>query len=198
MAAEGQPDTMASDVEVCMKQMCVTEFLHAEKMAPTDIHWCLLKIQGKQRVDVSTVRWWVVHFSTGDRDVKDSPCYGWPCTAFTPRNEKHFDQLIHTNWQIMIGGRCAELNISFSTSEKMVATLEYCKVCAMWITWMLTQEQKEHCTQVCPDLLNQTELKLTVSWWWDVVLPLWAGLKMAVHRVVMWILHQRKSSGYNS
>jgi hypothetical protein len=31
MAAEGQSDKMASDMEVRMKQRCVTEFLHAEK-----------------------------------------------------------------------------------------------------------------------------------------------------------------------
>ena len=39
MAAEGQSDKMASDMEVHMKQRCVTEFLHVEKMAPIDIHW---------------------------------------------------------------------------------------------------------------------------------------------------------------
>jgi len=38
MAAEEQSDPMASDVEVCMKKRCVTEFLHAEKLAPLDIH----------------------------------------------------------------------------------------------------------------------------------------------------------------
>ena len=38
MAAEGQSGTMVSDMEVCLKQKRVTEFLHAEKMAPTDIH----------------------------------------------------------------------------------------------------------------------------------------------------------------
>ena len=27
---------MMSDMEVCMKQKCVTEFLHVEKLAPTD------------------------------------------------------------------------------------------------------------------------------------------------------------------
>ena len=31
MAAEGQSDKMASDMEVRMKQRCVIEFLHAEK-----------------------------------------------------------------------------------------------------------------------------------------------------------------------
>ena len=38
MAAEGQSDKMASDMEVQMKQRGVAEFLHVEKMAPTDIH----------------------------------------------------------------------------------------------------------------------------------------------------------------
>ena len=37
MAAEGQSDGMVSDMEVQMKQKCVTEFLNAEKMAPTDV-----------------------------------------------------------------------------------------------------------------------------------------------------------------
>ena len=57
---------MASDMEVHMKQRCVIEFLHAEKLAPTDIHQWLLNIDGDQTVDVSTVRGWVVHFSSGD------------------------------------------------------------------------------------------------------------------------------------
>ena len=38
MAAEGQSDRMVSNMEVCMEQRCFTEFLHVEKMAPTDIH----------------------------------------------------------------------------------------------------------------------------------------------------------------
>jgi len=38
MAAEGQSDKMASDIEVCMKQRGVTEIFHAEKTASIDIH----------------------------------------------------------------------------------------------------------------------------------------------------------------
>ena len=38
MAAEGQLDKMASGTGEHMKQRCVTEFLHAEKTALTDIH----------------------------------------------------------------------------------------------------------------------------------------------------------------
>ena len=44
MAAEGQSDTMASDMEACMKERCVTEFLHMEKIAPIDIHQHLMNM----------------------------------------------------------------------------------------------------------------------------------------------------------
>jgi len=90
-AAEGQSDKMASDMEVRMKQRCVIEFLHAEKIAPNDIHRRLLNVYGDQTVDVSTVRRWVVHFSSGDSDVKDKPRSGRQCTAVTPRNEERLD-----------------------------------------------------------------------------------------------------------
>jgi len=56
MAAGRQFDRMVSDMEVQMKRRCVTEFLHAEKMPPADIHQHLLNIYGDQTVDVSTVR----------------------------------------------------------------------------------------------------------------------------------------------
>ena len=56
MAAEGQSYRMTSDIEMWMKEMCVTEFLHAEKMAPIDIHRHFLNVYGDQTVDDSTVR----------------------------------------------------------------------------------------------------------------------------------------------
>ena len=34
MAAEGQSDKVVSDMEMCMKQSCVIEAPHVEKMAP--------------------------------------------------------------------------------------------------------------------------------------------------------------------
>ena len=83
MTAEGQSDKMVSDMEVRMKQRCVIEFLHVEKIAPNDIHQCLLKVYGGKTMDVSTVRRWVARFSSGDSDVKDKPRSRRPCTAVT-------------------------------------------------------------------------------------------------------------------
>ena len=66
MAAEGQSEKMMSDTEVHMKQRCITEFLPAVKIAPNGIDRCLLNVSGDQTVDLSTVREWVVCFSSGD------------------------------------------------------------------------------------------------------------------------------------
>ena len=56
MAAEGQSDSMVSDMGVQMEKRGGIEFLPAEKTAPTDIQWCLLNVDEGQAVHVSTVR----------------------------------------------------------------------------------------------------------------------------------------------
>ena len=72
MEAEGQSDRIVSGMEVSMKQTCAIEFLHVEKIILIDIHWCLLNISEIQTVDVSTVRWWVVCFSSNNSDCFNS------------------------------------------------------------------------------------------------------------------------------
>ena len=44
-------------MEVSIKQGYVTEFLHLERKAPTDIHQHLQNVYEDQTVDVSTVKW---------------------------------------------------------------------------------------------------------------------------------------------
>ena len=68
MAEEGQSDTTVSDVEEHMKQRYATKLLHVKKMVPTGIHQCLQIICGDQTVNASTVRWWVMHFSSTGAD----------------------------------------------------------------------------------------------------------------------------------
>jgi len=57
---------MAFGLEVHMKQRCVTEFLHEEKIAPFDVHQRLQYVYRDQTMDVNTVKQGVVHFSSGD------------------------------------------------------------------------------------------------------------------------------------
>ena len=49
MAAEGQSDKLVSDTELHIGQRCGTEFLHAEKIAPSDIvNTCWMFMETKQ------------------------------------------------------------------------------------------------------------------------------------------------------
>ena len=73
MAAEGHSDKMASDVEVHMKQSCVTELFHEENMAPIDSHQYLLNVYGDQTVSVGTVKQWVLCFSSSGSDSRSPP-----------------------------------------------------------------------------------------------------------------------------
>jgi len=88
---------VASDVEVCLKQRCVTEFICVEKMTPTDIHQCLPNIDGDQTVAVSTVKQWVVHFSSGD------------CTSASPPLMQVFTSMVCR--LLFIAGKNAELMV---------------------------------------------------------------------------------------
>ena len=72
---------MVSDMEVHMKQRCGIEFLCAGKIAPTDLHWCSVNVYGALMVDVSTMRQWMVRFSSNDSDVKGKRCSRQPCRS---------------------------------------------------------------------------------------------------------------------
>jgi len=139
-------------MEVRLKQRCIIELLHAEKIASNEIHRRFLSVYGYQIVDASTVKRWVARFSRGDSDVKDKSRSGRPFTAVTPRNEKRLNQLIRANRWFTTTVLATELNIGFSALGTMVATLYYRKVCAGLVPRMLT---REHRMQVCQDILNQ-------------------------------------------
>ena len=55
-----QMETEGSLTKWQLKQRWIIEFFHVERMALTDQHF--LNIYGDQTLNVSTVRWWVVHF----------------------------------------------------------------------------------------------------------------------------------------
>ena len=102
----------------------VCNWIHpcGKKTAANDIHRGLLNVYGDQTVDFSTVRRWLVRFSSGDSDVKDRPRSGRPCAAVTPRNEERLDQQTRANWRITTRKLCTELNIGFSALETLEAT----------------------------------------------------------------------------
>ena len=60
-------------------KVCHWNFSMWKKIAPIDIHWHLLNVYGDQTLDVSTVRQRVVHFSSGDSNMKNKLCSRESC-----------------------------------------------------------------------------------------------------------------------
>jgi len=113
VAAEWHCDRPVSDTKVWVKQRCVIEFLYAEKMAPIDIHWCLLNINGDQIVDVSTVRLWVVTVTWKKGHVLDGHAQlSW--------NEEHLSQIIHANQQMVVTVERVFCSWEFALSNSVI------------------------------------------------------------------------------
>ena len=96
------------------------------KNAPIDIRKHLLNVYGDQTVDVGRLRWWVVHFSSGNKDVNSKPCSRWSFLL-----SYHGMKSVCTNWQIASRDLYMELKIGYNSLETMVALLKYHKV----FTW---------------------------------------------------------------
>ena len=126
------------DIEEHMKQRCVIEFIHVEKMALADIHQCFLNSYGNQTVDVSIVRQWVVGFSTGNI-MKDKPHSGRSHTAVSPWNEKCLDQCIPMNWQVTMVAtmwHSWELSLSNGVPVVCIGCIFHCnKQNALLLEW---------------------------------------------------------------
>lgn len=77
MAADENSDEVAPEIEVYMKQRCVTDFFHAEKLLAEHL-WR----SNNECEHIKAV--FTVVFSDGDNNVKNKPCSGQPHTAVTP------------------------------------------------------------------------------------------------------------------
>ena len=113
-------------------------------------HWYPLMLAERfrdQPVDVSTVRWWVVCFSSGGSNMKGKLCSGWPCTAVTQWNEAHHHELVDYD----------ERTVHRAEHQLQCIGNDSGTVCARWGPRVTTQEQKEYCMHISQALLNQYE-----------------------------------------
>jgi len=151
----------------------------------TDAYWMFMET--KQRTGAQWGGGWCTS-AVVTVTLKDKPCSRWSYTAVTSRDEESLDQLIHR-----IRDLCTELNTGLDVLEMVMATFEYHWVCARWVPWMFKHEQRGTERTPYASLLEPVEQiqgwrwqlpELHHYWCRDVVSPLWAGVKMAVHGVV--------------
>jgi len=113
MAPEGKSYKMVSDMKVCTKQKCVTEFLREEQIALTDIHWCLLNIDGDLRGLFQS--WWY-HDSTVSRPGAQTQ---GKCGAAGVRQEEGYEDDRRTGTALLWGGT-EEAGLVFSGEGKVL------------------------------------------------------------------------------
>jgi transposase len=147
---------MADVVDVRSRQRVVIEFLTAEGSSPIKIHRRLRSVFGEDTIDVSSVRSWVRHFKSGEYDNGDRPRSGRPATAATMENKDKFDALIRDDHLITTSELCAAIGIGKPAVMAIIRKLGYRKVCAKWVTKMLTVEHKTTRRYVQSCLLGYT------------------------------------------
>ena len=146
-------------MDVRQKQICVIEFLKAEKLQPIDIYKRLVNVYGGKTIDISTVRKWVCRFQSGDRDMMEKPCSDRPSTATNQENEARLNKFIQSNWRITVNQMSTELGVSVGAVIKLIPSLVYSRRCARWIPRVLTPEQKDYRVPVSLELLKRYEAK---------------------------------------
>ena len=142
MASEQQADRMASNMEVHLKLRCVTEFLHEEKIAPFDIHQCLLNICEDQTVDMSTVRseWFVSVVAMAVWKTSHGP----DGHAQLSHHEMKSFLISKSIWMhgLQPGNWAWSWIYQLQSVENGGIMLDYHKICTSRVPQMLTQEQK--------------------------------------------------------
>jgi len=142
-------------------------------------------------VDVSIVRWWVVHFSSGDSDMKNKARSIWSRVAVTLWNEEHCNQLIHVNQWITTKELWTNLNIGISGNDGKW----------WWKCWNITtfvagwshdcshRNRRNTIRMFVKNYWTNMRLKMIVSWFsilpQDMVSPLQARVKIEVHIVAI-------------
>lgn len=147
-----------------------------------------MNVYGDQTVNVSTVRWSVVCFSSGDNGMKSKPRSWQPCIAVKPPKEEHLNELTCTNQQLMtreLYRPLYQLQCIGNNGDNIWTLRSLCQVGPM-NAHMGTE------ITLYASLSGTTETiwgwrwqfcGLHHNWWWDVMSPLWAGVKTADHGV---------------
>ena len=149
MAAEA-----ASDMKVRVKQRCPWIPLCRKKwhlLTFTNACWALMETKQwtwahSEAVGDVFQQWWQQHERQAMFQMATHSCH---TTEWRASQSPNPGELV--DFRVL----CTELNTILNVLETMVAILEYRKVCSRWVSWLLTLEQKEHCMQLCQDLLNQ-------------------------------------------
>jgi hypothetical protein len=136
------------------EQHSVIYFLSSEGVKPNVIHW-RMKTQYRDACLSLQMYGWDRKFKNGVSSVADADRSGWPHTAYTTEIVEHAEWVIQENCCVTTDEVALELGISHGCAHSIMHdVLQYCKVCARWVTRQLTPELKERHRNSCKELLG--------------------------------------------
>ena len=93
------PLQMASYTDAGFRQKAVIEFLSNEGIAPKEISERLRTVYGDDALSYATVKRWVVHFNSGNKEITDRPRSGRPqVQVLLVRWESDDDSVLGRPW----------------------------------------------------------------------------------------------------
>ena len=143
-----------------MKQCINFKFLVKLGKGPTDCLKLLHKAYGKAMMSHAHLFEWHKHSTSGCEDMEDGPRInpksGWPSTTKTADNISKVNELVRSNRRLTVYMMAEELNINHElVSNILLEELHMHKVCTKIVPKLLSDDQKQHCIQVCKDMLER-------------------------------------------
>jgi len=97
----------------------------------------------------------VKHFEDGNTSIQDQPWSGRPRTASTECNKERVDEIIQDDRRVTVDTIARTLGLGHNAVQKMIKSLGYRKVCARWVSHLLTEDHKGQRKAITSELLQR-------------------------------------------
>ena len=119
----------------------------------------LCDIYGPQTISMRTVFRWVKAFKAGKFSVEDDTCPGRPKTSVTKANIAAVKIVVEQDAQLSVKDIASCTGISEGSVQTILKKhLDMRKVCARWVPYLLTEEQKTQGLKCARELLKTQRL----------------------------------------
>ena len=123
---------------------------------PTEIHADLQKVYGNGALKYATVCKWVRHFNDGQESIENDPRVGRPVSVLTERNVATVKTLIEEDAHYTMQ-EIEELSGIHSSSVLKILRerLGLRKICAQWVPYVFTDEQKQSRVRLASQVIEK-------------------------------------------
>ena len=163
-------DRVISNWNRCSHTHWPIYLLHWNMDQKTEIHSyikCHIRLNSKQifnefcgiyTISMCTVFRWVKAFKAGKFSVEDDTRPGRPKTSVTKDNIAAVKIVVKQDARLSVKDIASCTGISEGSVQTILKKrLDLRKVCARWVPYLLTEEQKTQCLKCAPELLKHTK-----------------------------------------